>query len=233
MWKYLAALLVVLLAMGGLVAAQAPECTDCYANMVTQSDSQKIDTVGMAENDALYPGTPGTVAVGNEGLSAGIIVTKTPDTTLVGDVDNFFVSAPFARINQKMDQTTSNLGSVSITNGDGAKGITWNKAIQAAWVANQGVKEYKGELADEYAEHAKEGSYIGQDTTQLTDTVVDYDSREQAKVLNVDNKLAMIVDDMGAILNLQATAGSTATDTQSSSGYLTNSVDVNIGSLPV
>jgi len=232
MWKYLAALLVVLLTMGGLVAAQVQECTDCYANIVTQSDAQTIQTVGMAQNDPTFPGTAGTVAVGNEGLSAGIIVTKAPDTSLVGDVDQFFVPVPFARISQKMDQTTSNLGSVDINLGDGAKGITWNKAIQAAWVANQGVKEYKGELPDEYAEHAKEGAYVSQSTTQLTDHVYDYDSREQAKVLNVDNKLAMIVDNVKAVLALTANADSTATDTQSSTGDITNTVGVNIGSLP-
>ena len=29
--------------------------------------------------------------------------------------------------------------------GEGAKGITWNKAIQAAWIANQGVKELEAD----------------------------------------------------------------------------------------
>ncbi len=52
MWKYLAALLVVLLAMGGIVAAQEiPGCTDCNANIVTQSDTQTIDTVRLALTD--------------------------------------------------------------------------------------------------------------------------------------------------------------------------------------
>jgi hypothetical protein len=169
-----------------------------------------------------------TVAVGNEGLSAGIIVTKAPDTTLTGDVDQFFAPAPFARIDQSMNQQLSNLGSLDPVDGDGAKGITWNKAIQAAWVANQGLKEYNGETPDESAEYAKEGSYVGQTTNQLTDNVYDYDSREKAKVLNVDNKLAMIVDDMNAIINLQASAASGAADSQSSAGSITNNVDVTV-----
>jgi hypothetical protein len=46
--------------------------------------------------------------------------------------------------------------------------------------------------------------------------------------LNVDNKLAMIVDDMKAILNLQASADSAAADSQSSAGSITNNVDVTV-----
>jgi len=227
MWKYLAALLVVLLAMGGIVSAQViPDSADSYANIVTQSDTQTIDTVRLALVDPFIP--VNTVAVGNEGLSAGIIVTKAPDTTLVGDVDQFFVPAPFARIDQKMDQTLSNLGSLNPNLGDGAKGITWNKAIQAAWVANQGLKEYQGETPVEGAEYAKEGTDVSQSTTQLTDNVYDYDSREKAKVLNVDNKLAMIVDDMNAIIDLSANANSAAADSQSSAGTITNNVDVTV-----
>jgi hypothetical protein len=38
MWKYLAALLVVLLSLGGLVVEE--ECTDRNANIITQSDIQ-------------------------------------------------------------------------------------------------------------------------------------------------------------------------------------------------
>jgi hypothetical protein len=224
MWKYLAALLVVLLAMGGIVAAQVPGCTDCNANIITQSDTQTIDTVRLALTDPFLPVS--TVAVGNEGLSAGIIVTQAPVNPTTED--QFFVPAPFARIDQRMDQQLSNLGSVNPDLGDGAKGITWNKAIQAAWVANQGLKEFNGEAAVEGAEYAKEGTYIGQTTNQLTDNVYDYDSREMAKVLNVDNKLAMIVDDMNKIIDLSANANSAASDSQSSTGVITNSVDVTV-----
>jgi hypothetical protein len=223
MWKYLAALLVVLLSMGGLVAAQAP-CVDCYANQVNQNDIQVIDTVRLALEDPFLPVS--TVAVGNEGLSAGIIVTKPPENPTVDD--QLFVSAPFARIDQVMNQRISNLGNINPVIGDGAKGITWNKAIQAAWVANQGLKEFGGETAADADIYAKEASYIVQSTTQLTDNVYDYDSREKAKVLNVDNKLAMIVDDMQAIINLQATANSAASDTQSSVGTITNNVDITV-----
>jgi hypothetical protein len=224
MWKYLAALLVVLLAMGGIGAAQIPGCADCNANIVTQSDTQTIDTVRLALTDPLFPVS--TVAVGNEGLSAAIIVTKAPVNPTTED--QFFAPAPFARIDQSMTQTLSNLGSLDPVNGDGAKGITWNKAIQAAWVANQGLKEFTGEDENENAEYAKEGSYVGQTTNQLTDNVFDYDSREKAKVLNVDNKLAMIVDDVQAIIDLSANADSSATDSQSSSGDITNSVNVTV-----
>ena len=50
MWKYLAALLVVLLSLGGLVAAQ-DVCVDCYSNQINQNDIQVIDTVGLAIED--------------------------------------------------------------------------------------------------------------------------------------------------------------------------------------
>jgi len=223
MWKYLAALLVVLLAMGGIVSAQIPGCTDCNANIITQSDTQTIDTVRLALTDPFLPVS--TVAVGNEGLSAAIIVTQAPVNPETED--QFFIAAPFARIDQSMTQQVSNLGNIDPNIGDGAKGITWNKAIQAAWVANQGLKELE-DVGPTGATYLKEGSYIGQTTTQLTDNVYDYDSREKAKVLNVDNKLAMIVDDVSAIIALSANADSTTSDSQSSTGDITNSVDITI-----
>ena len=220
MWKFLAALLVVLLSLGGLVTAQAPkDCADCYANMITQSDTQTIQNVRLGIEDGIT-----TVAVGNEGLSAAIIVTKAPVEPNNGDM---FVPAPFARIDQTMTQTVSNLGNQNATVGEGAKGITWNKAIQAAWIANQGVKELETN-ANGAPVYVKEGSYISQSTTQLTDNVYDYAAREGAKVLNVDNKLAMIVDDLNAIINLQASANSQASDSQSSAGTITNNVDVTV-----
>ena len=109
--------------------------------------------------------------------------------------------------------------------GDGAKGITWNKAIQAAWAANQGVKELETDDAGEPL-YVKEGTGIMQHTGQSIDNVYDYDSREMAKVLNVDNKLAMIVDDMNSVIDLSANADSTSTDSQASNGNITNNVDV-------
>ena len=229
MWKYLAALLVVLLSLGGLVVAQlpatqVPECTDCYANIITQQDTQTIQNIRLGTEG---PNPTYTVAVGNEGLTAGIIVTKAPVEPAPGAM---FAQAPFARIDQKMDQTVSNLGDQAYDPlGEGAKGITWNKAIQAAWMANQGVKELEGQDALGNPIYAKEGSYIGQDTTQLTDNVYDYALRDNAKVLNVDNKLAMVVDDVNAVLDLTANAGSTATDTQSSTGTINNNVGLTIG----
>ena len=222
MWKYLAALLVVLLSMGGLVSA-VNECTDCYANIITQSDTQTIDTVRLgqipldADNNALRT----TVAVGNEGLTAGIIVTQAPP--VLNPVDGtMFVQAPFARIDQKMDQRVSNLGSEDLADGLGAKGITWNKAIQAAWIANQGVKELEDGV------YQKEGSWISQSTNQTINNVYDYQQREDAKILNVDNKLAMIVDDINRVLNLTASANSASTDSQSSNGTIIDGVEVTI-----
>jgi hypothetical protein len=216
MMKYLAALLIALLTLGGLVSAQTP-CADCYANIITQSDTQIIDTVRLGLHDPLAPVS--TVAVGNEGLSAAIIVTKAPTETEAGDL---FIAAPFARIDQTMVQSISNLGSLDEAAGEGAKGITWNKAIQAAWIANQGVKEL------EDGKYIKEGSYISQTTIQSTNNVYDYAGREGAKVLNVDNKLAMIVDDMEAVINLTANADSSATDSQSSTGSIVNDVNITI-----
>jgi predicted PurR-regulated permease PerM len=74
----------------------------------------------------------------------------------------------------------------------------------------------------------KEGAYIAQSTTQIIDNVYDYDSREAGKVMNVDNKLAMIVDDLETIVNLTAKATSVSSDSQASSGNITNNVYGNI-----
>ena len=162
-----------------------------------------------------------TVAVGNEGLTAGIIVTQAPP--VLNPVDGtMFVQAPFARIDQKMDQKVSNLGSEDLADGLGAKGITWNKAIQAAWIANQGVKELEDGV------YQKEGSWISQATTQTINNVYDYQQREDAKILNVDNKLAMIVDDINRVLNLTASANSASTDSQASNGTIIDGVEVTI-----
>jgi hypothetical protein len=225
MWKYLAALLVVLLSIGGLVAAQ-PDCPDCYASIITQNDIQTIDTVRLSTEDPFN--VVKTVAVGNEGLTAGIIVTKAPVNPSADAADPMFLAAPFARIDQGMNQRISSLGSSDINLGDGAKGITWNKAIQAAWIANQGVKELEMNEETGEMEYVKEGSHVVQQTNQLIERVYDFDSREKGKVLNVDNKLAMIVDDMEAIINLQANADSSSTDTQSSEGTVNNTVDIYI-----
>lgn len=224
MWKYLAALLVVLFSMGGLVSAQDnfDVCADCYANIITQTDSQTIQNVRLGIESADNPQP--TVAVGNEGLSAAIIVTKAPVNPT--EEDQMFVTAPFARIDQSMDQTIDTLGSTVLADGEGAKGITWNKAIQAAWVANQGVKELEGETATEAGEYVKEGSYVSQSTTQDIYSVYDYADRDDAKVLNVDNKLAMIVDNLNAVIDLTANANSEAHDTQTSTGAIDNNVNI-------
>lgn len=44
-----------------------------------------------------------------------------------------------------MNQRISGLGSAAFEDGEGAKGLTWNKAIQGAWIANQGLKELEAD----------------------------------------------------------------------------------------
>ena len=219
MWKYLT-ILLVFLAMGGLALAQPP-CVNCYANIITQTDTQTIEDVRLGLSSA-DDGNVDTVAVGNEGLSAAIIVTPTS----VDPVNNSMYSKTgFARIDQAMTQTISGLGTATITPGDprsGAKGITWNKAIQAAWIVNQGQKELENGVWE------KEGAYISQSTTQNIMNIYDYDGREAAKVLNVDNKLAMIVDDINRIVNLTASANTQSSDDQASYGTIENDVNITI-----
>jgi len=219
MWKYLTTLLV-LLAMGGLGAAQLPlpECTECYANIITQTDTQTIEDVRLGLSSA-DDGNIDTVAVGNEGLSAAVIVTP---ASVDAAEDSMYSKTGFARIDQAMTQTISGLGSLDPSQGEGAKGITWNKAIQAAWIVNQGQKELENGVWE------KEGAYIAQTTTQTIRNVYDYDSREKAKVLNVDNKLAMIVDDINRIVNLTASANTQASDDQASYGTIENDVNITI-----
>ena len=220
MLKYLGVLVILLAAIGVSVAQEVPECTDCYANIITQDDTQIIDTVKIGLSDVGND----LVGIGNEGLSAAIIVAAPP---VDPEEDSMFASAPFARIDQSMYQTVSNLGTQEAVNGEeGAKGLTWNKAIQAAWIANQGVKEL--EEVDGVLTWVKEGAYISQNTNQTINNVYDYDSREMSKVLNVDNKLAMIVDDLDTIINITATADSATTDSQASTGDINNTVNLTV-----
>jgi len=219
MLKYIGALLVFL-AIGGLGAA-LPVCTDCYANIVTQTDHQEIANVAIGNAD-LYsdPLLGETVAIGNEGLTAGIIVVPKPN--IIGPL---FATAGFARIDQSMDQEVSNLGGSDPEYG--AKGITWNKAIQAAWVVNQGLKEVEV-VNGEPIGIAKEGAYAGQGTVQTITNVPDYNYRDGVKILNVDNKLAMIADNVSQIVDLAARASSDTSDDQSSSGSISNYVNITI-----
>lgn len=222
MWKYLTALLV-LLSVGGLAVAEIPVCTNCYANIITQTDTQTIENVMLGYSTEL-DGDVDTVAVGNEALSAAVIVV--PNSTDPAD-GSMYSKVGFARIDQTVDQTISNLGPGSENSMmEGAKGITWNKAIQAAWIVNQGQKE--NETIDGEATWVKEGAYIAQSTNQTIDNIIDYDSREAAKVLNVDNKLAMIVDDAEAVIRLAASADSDTTDSQASAGSIENDVNITI-----
>ena len=54
------------------------ECPDCYGNVLTQSDTQAIETFRMGIEDA-------EVAVGNEGLSAAIVVQNLNLRSLPGN----------------------------------------------------------------------------------------------------------------------------------------------------
>ena len=187
------------------------DCIDCWANQIIQHDTQTIENVKLAI------GGGDDVGIGNEGLSAAVIVTPAAGSTVGG----LFTPAPFGKIEQKMVQSISDLGEGC---GTGAKGLTWNKAIQAAWMTNQGLKEAEGYPLT----LKKEGALISQTTLQTTKNIMDYDSREDAKILNLDNKLAMIVDDLNAVIKITAEASSSAKDTQSSTGTITNDVDIDI-----
>lgn len=219
MWKYLAGLMLLLTI--GVVSADVPVCVDCYANIITQTDDQLIEDVKVGVADELDLEN-NRVGVGNEGLSAAIIITPKFQDAANGSV---FRVAGFARIDQVMNQKISGLGTTEPElNEEGAKGLTWNKAIQAAWIANQGLKELEEDENGELV-WVKEGAYIGQTTNQTMQNIYDYDSREEAKVYNVDNKLAMIVDDLETVINITATADSKTTDSQSSTGSVNNYVN--------
>ena len=101
-----------------------------------------------------------------------------------------------------------------------------NKAIQAAWIANQGLKELEDENG--VLTWVKEGAYIAQTTNQTIYNVYDYDSREEAKILNLDNKVALIVDDLNAVINLTANADSDTTDNATSSGNFYDDVNITV-----
>ena len=74
----------------------------------------------------------------------------------------------------------------------------------------------------------KEGAYISQTTNQTINNVYDYDSREEAKILNVDNKVAMIVDDLNTIINLTATQIPPQPTAQTSTGNIYNNVNITV-----
>ena len=218
MLKYLAAFML-LLTIGVVGADELKVCTDCYANVITQKDTQTVKNVrvGISTNGEQK------VGIGNEGLSAAIIVTPKAQDAADGSV---FRIAPFARIDQEMNQKISGLGSVFFEDGEGAKGLTWNKAIQGAWIANQGLKEL--EEKDGSMIWLKEGSYISQLTNQNILDIYDYNCHDEAKVLNVDNKLAMIVDNLNAVIELTASANTKTIDNQTSIGAVKNDVNITV-----
>ena len=216
MWKYLLAL-IVLLSMGGAALACGDDgeecsdgdvlpdyCVDCFANAVIQVDNQKINTVTLGADEG------DDAAVGNEGLSAGIIVTP---KTVVGP--DGFKTVAFAKIDQRQTQTIKEITK--------AKGVTENKAIHSAWLQGQGRKE-----KDE-GEWYKEGALAMQRTTQEITKVSDYDCQDEARVFNADDKLAMIVDDLKQVIDISAKAKAATSDKAESEGTVTNNVDINVG----
>jgi hypothetical protein len=213
---------MVLLSLGGLVGAVS-ECTDCYSNIITQTDTQAIANVALTQPATAACPTcdvAPTSTVGNEALSAAIIVTPAlaQPACSATSCGPEFITGNFARIDQKIDQSLNTLGTTETM---GAKGLTWNKAIQAAWVANQGVKELEPTTTALDAHYQKEGAYVSQITTQSAYNVQNYNIDGTSKVLNVDNKLAMIVDNLQAIINLNANAASNTADTENSAGTVT------------
>ena len=74
----------------------------------------------------------------------------------------------------------------------------------------------------------KEGSYIGQITNQNILDIYDYNCHDEAKVLNVDNKLAMIVDDLTTVIDLTASANTKSLDNQTSIGAVENNVNITV-----
>ncbi len=218
MLKYIGVLMLVLLAMGA-ASAQPKVCDVCYANIITQTDTQTIENVKLGMSDVGKE----TVGVVNEGLSAAIIVTPPYEDNETGSM---FAVAGFARIDQAMTQTINGLGTddpaLIELGAEGAKGLVLNKAIQAAWITNQGLKER------ENLTWVKEGAYIGQTTNQNVKNVWDFDSREGAKILNLDNKVALIVDDLNTVINLTASADSDTTDNATSSGNFYDDVNITV-----
>ena len=111
MWKSIVALMALLvIGVTGAAAcsgnncptpepADDGDCIDCWANQIIQHDTQTIQNVNLASGDKDY------VGIGNEGLSAAVIVTPA-----AGDANGLFISAPFGKIEQKMVQSISDLG---------------------------------------------------------------------------------------------------------------------------
>ena len=87
----------------GAASAQPKICDVCYANIITQTDSQTIENVKLGMSDVGNE----KVGVVNEGLSAAIIVTPPYEDPENGSM---FAVAGFARIDQAMNQTINGLG---------------------------------------------------------------------------------------------------------------------------
>jgi len=216
--KTLILALLALLALGGIAAAQ-PSCIDCYANIITQTDSQTITWANIDD------GCPDCVAdpkppcegdckkkdpsIYNEAASAAIIVTP----VFSDPAEDCHIVDSFARVDQGMTQT---IASADIQNVNSA---IYNTAVQAAWVENQGRKEKFPPT--ESGTWVKEGAYVGQTTDQLItwahiDNTFGSDAYTQYGVYNADNKLAVITDGLNTLDNFVKTASLTTTDVSTS-----------------
>jgi len=227
--KTLILALLALLALGGIAAAQP--CVDCYANIITQTDSQTItwaniddgcpdcvaddgsDDDGADDDDDDCQGDcdKKDPSIYNEAASAAIIVTP----LFEDDAEDCFIQDSFARVDQSQTQTISQADIQNLN------ANIYNTGVQAAWVEGQGRKELFPP-SEEDGVWLKEGAYVGQTSQQLItyahiDNVVGADEDSEYAVYNADNKLAVITDGLTVLEDFIRTADVTTTDIETSS----------------
>jgi hypothetical protein len=217
MKKFLVALSVMLISIGFILAGSAFDplviptkpadqatCIDCFANSITQKNLQLVEDAEICPNSPM---------IFNEGQSAA--VTITPTNTYVVDANGQYVKVGFSKIEQTMTQEINKLVNPG--------GMTANKAQQAAWVENQGAKEYNPDtLKWDY-----EGAYIRQNTFQQIYNI-DYGYTEKTNtnaIFNADNKLAVLTDNLD-VLAKEVGITSTTDNTATSKGTYSNNAEI-------
>lgn len=211
MWKYIG-IVAALFVLAGLGAATTPEeCVDCYSNVVKQTTEQAISNIGIS------PGASNTVTYANEGMLSGVIVTQFSEDKGKGKDEKNLQNVAFGTIVQDLDQQICGVS----TSGIAAE--VMNKEIAAAWIQGQGRKEKE---ADKTV--LKEGAYVEQGTLQTIGSPADPSGGAKANLINADSKLAMIVDDMEAVIDIAAKATSETSETAESNAAIENSLDVNV-----
>jgi len=201
-WRVLGALVFLFAFAVAEPACAQNSCDGCWANGIHQQYTSTITDVALAAD------TGNSVVVGNEGVMSGIIVV--PGATAMSietTPSEVFVNAPFGRIDQIISQTLSNIGSEE----SGARGITMNKALQASWIQNQGTQENDPESTSPGSPvWKKESACTLQETSQSIAAITDYGLQNNAKIFNADKKLAMIVDDINAAIDITKLASSSS-----------------------